>query len=378
MKANTKNTKGGSPMKKLVLAAGMLMVSATMLATSTFAWFTMNKEVTVTGLQMQATTSAGLEISLGAKGTQAGTKTISVNTPSKEDISWKRAIAVSEYYKEVGKILPSSTDDALDIFKVPAADVYAGGHAVNTTASITSATKADSATLTLQTLGSETGGIATVDTAGTDGNYIDIPMWIRSSNQEATPVYATVTITDPNSTNGSALVKATRIAIIPIASATAESGTCNVTYASTLYAGDSTDAATVTPLTGSTTSIFGLKANGSSPAMDTNTAINWPTYHDGKVINATGTYTPSGSSATLGSTTLSAARGLGETSIAPTSVFTIPAATADDYGRVGFVARVWLEGESIYCEDATANQDWNIEFHFSTENTTLADWSATP
>ena len=375
MKANIKNTKGNSTMKKLVPAAGMLMISASMLATSTFAWFTMNKEVEVTGLQMQATTSAGLEISLGAKGTQAGTKTISVSTPSKEDISWKRAIAVSEYYKEVGKILPSSTDDALDIFKVPAADVYAGGHAVNTTATITSATKADSASLTLQTYGSETGGIATVDTAGTDGNYIDIPMWIRSSNQEGTPVYATVTITDPNSDNGSALVKATRIAIIPIASATAESGTCNVAYASTLYAGDSTDAATVTPLTGSTTSIFGLKANGSSAAMDTNTAIDWPTYHDGKVINATGTYNPS---STLGSTTLSAARGLGETSIAPTSVFTIPAATADDYGRVGFVARVWLEGESIYCEDATANQDWNIEFHFSTENTTLADWSATP
>ena len=151
-----------------------------------------------------------------------------------------------------------------------------------------------------------------------------------------------------------------------------------ISYASTLYGAESTTASTIAPLASSTTSIFGLKARGSSAAMDTNTAIDWPTYHNGNVINATGTYTPSGGSATLGATTLSAARGLGETSIAPTNVFTIPAATADDYGRVGFVARVWLEGESIYCEDATANQDWNIEFHFSTENTTLADWSATP
>ncbi|MCR5110177.1 MAG: hypothetical protein K6B38_04645 [Ruminococcus sp.] len=60
MKANTKNTKGGSPMKKLIPAAGMLMVSATMLATSTFAWFTMNKEVQVTNMQVKAKAEKGL------------------------------------------------------------------------------------------------------------------------------------------------------------------------------------------------------------------------------------------------------------------------------------------------------------------------------
>lgn len=60
----TNNTKKreSSPMKKLIPAAGMLMISATMLATSTFAWFTMNKDVTVTGLQMQAKSEDGLVI----------------------------------------------------------------------------------------------------------------------------------------------------------------------------------------------------------------------------------------------------------------------------------------------------------------------------
>ena len=111
--------------------------------------------------------------------------------------------------------------------------------------------------------------------------------------------------------------------------------------------------------------------------MDTATAINWPTYHNGMVINTTGAYKVSGDSGvTLGATTLNGARGVGETSIPATAVFTIPAATADDYGRVGFVARVWLEGESIYCEDATANQDWNIDFFFSTEDTALENYSA--
>jgi len=375
MKKNEKRK--NSTMKKLIPAAGMLALSASMLATSTYAWFTMNKVVEVTGLQMQATASSGLEISLGAWGTQAGNKAISVNTPTKEDISWKRSILVSDYYSEIGKILPSSTDTALSIYKVPAANVYAGGHAVEANAAITSATEGDSVTLNLQTYGANTGGLDTIDTAGSEGYYIDIPMWIRSSNQAATNVYATVTITDPDDTNGSELIKAARVAIIPIASADDENDTCDVTYASTSYGASSTTAATVTPLTGAAATLFGLKANGSSAAMDTATAINFPTYHNGKVINATGSYKVSGDSGvTLGTTTINGARGDGETNIAATNVFTIPAATADDYGRVGFVARVWLEGESIYCEDATANQDWNIDFYFSTDDTALDNYVA--
>lgn len=63
MKANTKNKKGNSTMKKLIPAAGMLMISASMLATSTFAWFTMNREVQVTNMQVQAKAEGGLLIS---------------------------------------------------------------------------------------------------------------------------------------------------------------------------------------------------------------------------------------------------------------------------------------------------------------------------
>ena len=36
--------------RKLISSLGMLLVSATMLATSTYAWFTMNKEVEVRNL----------------------------------------------------------------------------------------------------------------------------------------------------------------------------------------------------------------------------------------------------------------------------------------------------------------------------------------
>jgi hypothetical protein len=56
------NRKKGNNAKKIIPAAGMLALSASMLATSTYAWFTMNKEVSVTGMQVKAQAEEGLLI----------------------------------------------------------------------------------------------------------------------------------------------------------------------------------------------------------------------------------------------------------------------------------------------------------------------------
>jgi hypothetical protein len=50
----TNNKKKGNTAKKLIPAAMMLAVSASMLGTSTYAWFTMNTTVTVTGMSVNA------------------------------------------------------------------------------------------------------------------------------------------------------------------------------------------------------------------------------------------------------------------------------------------------------------------------------------
>ena len=60
MKTNAKRKNG--TMKKLIPAAGMLALSASMLATSTYAWFTMNKSVEVTGMQLKAEAEKGILI----------------------------------------------------------------------------------------------------------------------------------------------------------------------------------------------------------------------------------------------------------------------------------------------------------------------------
>lgn len=54
--------KKASAKRKLIPAFGSLMISAAMLSTSTYAWFTMNKEVSVTGMEVKAHAEEGLLI----------------------------------------------------------------------------------------------------------------------------------------------------------------------------------------------------------------------------------------------------------------------------------------------------------------------------
>ena len=55
-------TKKASAKKKLLPAAGSLLISAAMLSTSTYAWFTMNKEVQVSGMEVHTKVSSNLLI----------------------------------------------------------------------------------------------------------------------------------------------------------------------------------------------------------------------------------------------------------------------------------------------------------------------------
>lgn len=63
------NIKKAANRTKLFSAIGMFTVSAAMLASSTFAWFTMNKEVTVTGMEVKTTVGDSLLIANSTAGT---------------------------------------------------------------------------------------------------------------------------------------------------------------------------------------------------------------------------------------------------------------------------------------------------------------------
>lgn len=63
-------------MKKLIPALCMLLIAAAMLGTSTYAWFSMNRQVTATGMKVKAAAAASLVISKTA--TTADTNTVTV------------------------------------------------------------------------------------------------------------------------------------------------------------------------------------------------------------------------------------------------------------------------------------------------------------
>ncbi|MEG1981681.1 MAG: hypothetical protein RR073_04155 [Clostridia bacterium] len=65
---------------RIIAAIAMLVVSATALTTSSFAWFTMNKEVSATGLSLTATVPTNLEISDSENGTYGATVALKTAT----------------------------------------------------------------------------------------------------------------------------------------------------------------------------------------------------------------------------------------------------------------------------------------------------------
>src|SRR5574344_2041495 len=91
-----------SALKKLIPAVAMLATSAVMLSTATYAWFTMNKEVKMTGLNMTATVGEGIEIALAEVADNNGlsfTYTNPSTHPSDSSSnSWKSAVNVGSYY----------------------------------------------------------------------------------------------------------------------------------------------------------------------------------------------------------------------------------------------------------------------------------------
>lgn len=91
-----KEKKKNSVAKKLIPATSMLLVSATMLATSTYAWFTMNKEVSVTGMEVKAHAEEGLLIN---------------EVKASADAHWDEAATANATTPTTVVLRPASTSD---------------------------------------------------------------------------------------------------------------------------------------------------------------------------------------------------------------------------------------------------------------------------
>ena len=335
-----------SAAKRIISASAMLALSAVMLSTSTYAWFTMNKQVEMTGIAMSATAGEGMEIALASV---TGT-TISAATShdSLGDDSWKSAVIVGDYYAKIGKLRPASSVDGVNLYD--ATNASDGGTKASKFVKIeldTSSTADDAKKMALLELKptltetAEGSPAPKIDTEGRVGYYVDIPVFLRTNKAAGSEtkgsIYCKMKIQKreddgsiSTTSNTEDLYKAVRVAFVP--------STTN---------------------TSSTTKIFGVDATY---------------YNAGQAVNSeTGR-----SSVSVETNCVADANDFPEGEAAESGLIIPYASGTDKYGYLDFVVRIWIEGESKYCSDATSGQSWNIDLQFSLDKLDNNGTATTP
>jgi hypothetical protein len=402
MKANTNNkNQKTSAKKKLIPAVSMFTISAVMLSTATYAWFTMSREVEVTGIKLTATTPEDIQISLGAitdsndsdtnlalsTGTLDLTGT-TVNEPA-EIYDWSNTADVSAYYA-FGKLIPASSTTGENIYFTP--DAEGVGKTVKTDAKYyTAATKTTSTEE--KTVGSltstnvlmatahtftstekpnttdKTGTWATYKSDGTDaeqadtayktatawngtnddGYYVDIPVWLRTSSTVAQNIYVTGYVTKGANTTDTdtddVLYQSVRVAILK-GDGSADGGCLTLA-----------DGANVK--TDSTARYFANTTEISTAGYCILDSENYNKRTDG-LTESTAVYAID-SVSTLTYKEITQNKG-------DSVVATLAAGKGTDYGdATKLIIRVWIEGEDGDCWNENAGQDWNISLKFMKE-----------
>lgn len=116
-------------MKKLIPALCMLLIAAAMLGTSTYAWFSMNRTVTATGMQVKATTASDLYIANGSYSADAWGA-----APTVDAIASGKQVSVAAIANNgAHELTPSSTSNYSKWFYVSNSSEIAVGGSVYTT-----------------------------------------------------------------------------------------------------------------------------------------------------------------------------------------------------------------------------------------------------
>ncbi|MBO4468300.1 MAG: hypothetical protein J5766_03265 [Clostridia bacterium] len=222
-------------MKKLIPALCMLLVSAILLGTSTFAWFSMNTQVSATGMQIKAQAEGGIVISNEAKSTWTASATAS--------------------HDSVAELIPTST-----------ADVTAWYHNTSDNAADAKAGQAAATYDTLTCADGNSDGVFTA-TVGTEVKniYLLNKFYIKSSAAEAMTVTGGLLINEVtvSGTGTSAALDASlRVAIkiggtvyiyAPVANATASYVVAGSGSTTTCKTTDKNVATSVTSIPGNAT-----------------------------------------------------------------------------------------------------------------------------
>ena len=318
MKTNEK--KNTSAKKKLIPAVAMLTTSAVMLSTATYAWFTMSREVEVTGIKLTATTPQTIEISLG-QATTSNTLThgVEATAPNSDDM-WTHTAATGSVYQDFGKLIPVSSVDGFNMFYTEKATEN-GKKVSDVPNPFTKAETAVGWEFKEGGKSAETGAVVNAAENDGSGYYLDIPVWFRTTSTDAVTLGLEGEIKNSSDDDTkSVLYKAARVAILP------ETKSAQKVFSET-----------------------GAKY-----------------YKDGKAVATAGATLAASYGDVSAATEATVTGGKVTNPDAATQVATVTASTGTGYGgAVKYYIRVWLEGEDEACWNANAGQDFviNLKFH---------------
>lgn len=317
MKTNEK--KNTSAKKKLIPAVAMLTTSAVMLSTATYAWFTMSREVEVTGIKLTATTPQTIEISLG-QATTSNTLThgVEATAPNSDDM-WTHTAATDSVYQDFGKLIPVSSVDGFNMFYTEKATEN-GKKVSDVPNPFTKAETAVGWEFKEGGKSAETGAVVNAAENDGSGYYLDIPVWFRTTSTDAVTLGLEVEIKNSSDDDTkSVLYKAARVAILP------ETKSAQKVFSET-----------------------GAKY-----------------YKDGKAVATAGATLAASYGDVSAATEATVTGGKVTNPDAATQVATVTASTGTGYGgAVKYYIRVWLEGEDEACWNANAGQDFVINLKF--------------
>lgn len=317
MKTNEK--KNTSAKKKLIPAVAMLTTSAVMLSTATYAWFTMSREVEVTGIKLTATTPQTIEISLG-QATTSNTLThgVEATAPNSDDM-WTHTAATGSVYQDFGKLIPVSSVDGFNMFYTEKATEN-GKKVSDVPNPFTKAETAVGWEFKEGGKSAETGAVVNAAENDGSGYYLDIPVWFRTTSTDAVTLGLEVEIKNSSDDDTkSVLYKAARVAILP------ETKSAQKVFSET-----------------------GAKY-----------------YKDGKAVATAGATLAASYGDVSAATEATVTGGKVTNPDAATQVATVTASTGTGYGgAVKYYIRVWLEGEDEACWNANAGQDFQVNLKF--------------
>jgi hypothetical protein len=310
-----KTTKNNSTAKKLLPAFAMLTVSAVALTSATYAWFTMNKNVEVTGMQLKAQAEKGILIN-----EMPGNGEVTEDNTTVDHGTWSES-ALAE--STVNALRPASTSDFTSWWHANSrktnteAGINTGGTGVDTTNTVQLTGGGYYSDITYVANGAtvlknDTAAAADTNCASTvyytngtgstngyddgEGYYVKYTYYIKSSSNDGLTVtaghlQATVTATLQGNGSAQALDKALRVGVkvagdtqatifAPVANSTTDS------YKVTGDAGGTTaNLATVTPIAGGTATGLNAAAVNLPAVTADGLAVDVYVWFEGEDVN---------------------------------------------------------------------------------------------